>query len=118
MDLCKDCEFKGYSPQFCLAHIKHCQEHQRRHRKPLSPAVRVGAKTLAGAGIGVAAVVLGSTAVSLVGGAALIHAALFKLGVGASLTGGGIGFWKGLARRKSKPIQSRDKTIQHEPGDI
>ena len=103
MDDCKDCAFRGYSPEFCLVHVKHCLKHQGHDQKPLSPAVRVGAQTLAGAGIGVAAVILGSTAVSLVAGAALIHAALFKLGVGASLAGGGIGFWKGIARTKGRP---------------
>jgi len=96
MKECKDCEFKGYSPQVCAVHIRHCRKRQGQERKPVSPSVKIGAKTLAGAGIGVAAVVLGSAAVSLVGGAALLHAVLFKLGAGAGLAGGGIGLFKGI----------------------
>jgi hypothetical protein len=86
-----------------MVHIKHCRKNGARARKPRSAPFKVGAKTLAGVGIGMGAVILGSTAVSLVGGAALIHAVLLKLGAGAGLTGGGIGFYKGLA-------ESRDNT--------
>lgn len=100
MEECKDCEYRGYSPQVCLVHAKHCSR-KRRHR-PLPAPVKIGAKTLAGAGMGIAAVILGSAAVSLVGGAAVIHAVLLKVGAGAGLTGGGIGLYKGLAGRKEK----------------
>jgi len=64
--------------------------------------LKIGAKTLAGVGMGMGAVILGFTAVSLVGGAALVHAVLFKLGAGAGLTGGGIGLYKGLADSREK----------------
>jgi len=102
MDECKDCEYKGYSPQFCLVHVKHCRKKQGRHQKPLPVPVKIGAKTLAGAGMGMAAIILGSTAVSLVGGATLIHALLLKLSAGAGLTGGGIGLVKGIAEKRKK----------------
>jgi hypothetical protein len=102
MEECRDCEFKGYSPQVCLVHSRHCRRNPRRNRRTLPAPVRIGAKTLAGAGMGVAAVILGSAAISLVGGAAVLHAALLKLGAGAGLTGGGIGLYRGLATTKIK----------------
>jgi hypothetical protein len=102
MEECKDCEYKGYSPQVCMVHAKHCRRKPRHQRKPLPAPVKIGAKTLAGAGMGVAAVILGSAAVSLVGGAAVIHALLLKVGAGAGLTGGGIGLYKGLSGKKDK----------------
>lgn len=106
MDECKDCEYRGYSPEVCRLHLRHCQKHQDRERKPLPAPVKIGAKTLAGAGVGVATVFLGVTAASLVGGAALLHLALLKLGVGAGLLGGGIGFYKGLAHKDREPRKS------------
>ena len=102
MKECTDCEYKGYSPQFCAMHMRHCRKHQGRERKSLPAPVKIGVKTLAGVGVGMGAVILGSTAASLVGGAALFHALLIKLGAGAGLTGGGIGFYKGLTERKRK----------------
>jgi hypothetical protein len=100
MKECRDCEYKGYSPQICMLHIKHCERRRSRERKPLPKPVKVCAKTLAGAGVGVAVVALGSVAVSLVGGAAVLHAVLLKLSAGAGLTGGGIGLYKGLIAKK------------------
>ncbi len=102
MKECQDCEYKGYSPQFCTVHVKHCRKNQGRERKPIPNSVKVGAKTLAGVGVGMGAVVLGSAAVSLVGGAVVVHAILLKLGAGAGLAGGGIGFYKGLADNKDR----------------
>lgn len=64
--------------------------------------MKVGAKTLAGVGIGMGMVFLGSAAVSLVGGAALVHALLLKVGAGAGITGGGIGLYKSLTEDESK----------------
>jgi hypothetical protein len=81
--------------------MKSCKKRPGHRRKPLPEPVRIGAKTVAGAGIGVAAVFLGSAAASLVGGAALIHLALLKLGAGAGLAGGGIGLYRGLTSRKA-----------------
>ena len=102
MKECGDCEFKGYSPQLCIVHAKHCRQHEGEERKPLPPSLRIGAKALAGVGVGMGAVILGSAAISLVGGAALIHALLVKLSAGAGLTGGGIGFYRGLTEAKEK----------------
>lgn len=102
MKECLDCEYRGYSPQFCMVHVKHCRRNDGRERKPLPNSWKIGAKALAGVGVGMGAVILGSAAVSLVGGAALIHAMLLKLGAGAGLTGGGIGFYKGLTETKEK----------------
>jgi len=96
MKECQDCEYQGYSPQFCRVHVKHCRKYEGRERKPVPRPVKIGAKALAGVGVGMGAVVLGSAAVSLVGGAVLVHALLIKLGAGAGLTGGGIGLYKGL----------------------
>lgn len=96
MKECQDCEYRGYSPQFCAVHVKHCRRNSGRERKPMPRPVKVGAKALAGVGVGMGAVILGSAAVSLVGGAALLHAMLIKVGAGAGITGGGIGFYKGL----------------------
>ena len=102
MKECRDCEFKGYSPQLCMVHAKHCRKNRGRPKKPVPRSVKVGAKALAGAGVGMAAVMLGSAAVSLVGGAALLHAVLFKLGAGAGLAGGGLGLVKGISEKKDK----------------
>ncbi len=102
MKECQDCEYKGYSRQFCMVHVAHCKNREEQEKKPLSKPVRVGVKTLAGVGVGMGAVVLGSTAVSLVGGAVLVHALLLKLGAGAGLAGGGIGFFKGLTENKNE----------------
>lgn len=109
MEDCKDCEYRGYSPQFCLVHVKHCRRKPRHQRKPLPAPVKIGAKTLAGAGMGVAVVILGSAAVSLVGGAALIHAVLLKVGAGAGLTGGGIGLYRSLAGKKDKTKEGQNR---------
>jgi len=100
MDECKDCEYMGYSPQVCRLHTKSCKKMPERAHKKLPTSVKVGATTLAGAGLGMAAAVIGSTAVSLVGGAALIHALMLKLGAGGGLAGGSIGFFKGLNKTK------------------
>lgn len=99
MKECLDCEYRGYSPEFCRIHVKSCVRRQGRDRKPTPRIIKVGVKALTGAGVGVAAVFLGSAAVSLVGGAALLHAVLFKLGAGAGLAGGGVGLYKGLVAR-------------------
>lgn len=108
-DECKNCEFKGYSPQVCRLHAKHCNHDGPREPRPLSPTVQIGAKALAGVGIGVATVVFGSAMVSLVGGAAVLHAMLFKLGVGAGAAGGGIGLYRGLTGKKGEETEGREK---------
>jgi len=87
----------GYSPQLCEFHSKH-RKGCNRKKTTIPKSVKVGASTIAGAGLGVAAVVLGTTAVSLIGGAAIIHAAIVKLGAGAGLAGGGIGLFKGISK--------------------
>ena len=102
MKECIDCEFRGYSPQFCSVHVKHCRKYEGGERKTVPASVKVGAKALAGVGMGMGVVILGSAAVSLVGSAAIIHALLIKLGAGAGLTGGGIGLYKGLVDNKEK----------------
>ena len=102
MKECDQCEYRGYSRELCQAHARKCAALQGKEPKPVPVPLKVGAVTLAGAGVGVATIVLGTTAVSLVGGAALIHAALFKLGAGAGLAGGGIGFFKSLSRQGRK----------------
>ena len=107
IDECKDCEFKGYSPQVCMLHAKHCYKNEGQPRKPLPIPMKVSAKTLAGAGVGVAAVVFGSAMVSLVGGATLIHTMLWKLSIGAGLAGGGVGLFKGLTGKKETAIVKR-----------
>lgn len=111
MDECKDCEFRGYSPQVCMLHAKHRNQALGRPRKALSVPVKVSAKTVAGAGVGVAAVVFGSAMVSLVGGATVLHAMLLKMSIGAGLAGGGIGFFKGLTgRTQSAAVKKRSRT--------
>jgi hypothetical protein len=85
-----------------MLHIKHCRKNKNRPTKQISKPVKIGAKTLAGAGVGMAAVFLASAASSLVGGAVLLHAALYKIGAGAGLMGGGIGLAKGLSDNKKK----------------
>lgn len=102
MKECEDCEYRGYSRQICRLHAKHCQNRQGREPKPIPAPLKIGAKTLAGVGIGMGVVFLGSAAVSLVGGAALLHAVLLKVGAGAGITGGGIGFYKSLTEGKEK----------------
>jgi hypothetical protein len=87
----------GYSPQLCKFHSKHRKGCDRK-KNTVPKSLKIGASTIAGAGLGVAAVVLGTTAVSLVGGAAIIHAAIVKLGAGAGLAGGGIGLFKGISK--------------------
>lgn len=102
MKECQDCEYRGYSPQFCAVHVKHCRKNNGKKSKPLPSSVKVGAKALAGVGLGMGLVVFSSAAVSLVGGAALLHAALIKIGAGAGITGGGIGLYKGLKEHMSE----------------
>ena len=102
MKECDDCEYRGYSPQFCRMHVKQCRKNIGREKKPLSRPVKVGAKTLAGIGMGMGAVIIGSAAVSLVGSAVLVHALVIKLSAGAGLAGGGIGLVKGLAEKNSE----------------
>ena len=99
MKECDQCEYRGYSRELCRAHSRKCAALQGKEPRPVPVPVKIGAKTLAGAGLGVATVFLGTTAVSLVGGAALIHAVLFKLGAGAGLAGGGVGFFKAVSHR-------------------
>lgn len=99
---CVDCEFKGYSPEFCQFHVRTCAKRNKGKIKKDSKYQKIAVGTLAGAGVGVAAAVVGSTAVSLVGGVALLHVLALKIGAGAGLAGGGIGFFKGLKdKRKS-----------------
>jgi len=85
-----------------MMHAKHCHKNRGRPKRSIPKPVKIGAKVLAGAGVGVAAVALGSAAVSLVGGAALLHAMLFKLGAGAGLAGGGVGLVKGINDKEKK----------------
>ena len=98
MDDCKDCEYRGYSPQVCALHVKHCDG---RPRRPLPVPVKVGARTAAGVGLGMAAVLLGTAAVSLVGGAVVLHGLLFKLSVAAGAVGGGVGLFRSLQQERS-----------------
>jgi len=111
---CQDCEYRGYSPQFCRVHVRHCSRYQGSEVKTLPAPVKICAKALAGVGVGIGVAIIGSTALSLVGGAALIHALLLKLGAGAGLTGGGIGLYRGLAgtRRKSHAGGATGKDVQ------
>lgn len=102
MKECIECEYRGYSPDFCRVHVKSCKRNRGRDRKPTPAYLKVGAKILAGAGVGVATVALGSAAASLVGGAVLVHAVMLKLGAGAGLAGGGIGLYKGLTGKKAE----------------
>lgn len=101
MKECRDCEYRGYSREICVVHAKSCKRYPEHERKPIPKSVKIGATTLAGAGVGVATVVLGSTAVSLVGSVALIHALLLKLGAGAGLAGGSLGLAKSLSKKNS-----------------
>ena len=50
MKECQDCEYKGYSRQFCKVHVNHCRKYGDKERKPIPTPVKVGAKTLAGVG--------------------------------------------------------------------
>jgi len=102
MKECLDCEYRGYSPEFCRLHIRHCARNQGHKRKPTPRFVKIGAKAFAGAGFGIAAVALGSAAASLVGGAVVLHAVMLKLGAGAGLAGGGVGIYKGLTGKKNQ----------------
>ena len=112
MEECKDCEYRGYSPQLCRLHARHCRKNKGRESKPRSSSVKIGAKTLAGAGVGMAVVLLGSAAVSLVGSAVLVKAALIKIGAGAGLTGGGIGLIKAIKENQNtKDQKGADKKV-------
>lgn len=97
MDDCRNCEFRGYSPQLCAFHHSRCAGSTR---KPVPPSIELAATTAAGAGLGVALVVLGSAAVALVTGPVAVHALLVKLCVGAGAAGGGFGLAKGLKKLK------------------
>lgn len=112
---CQNCEFKGYSRELCVVHRRHCSANPGRASKPTPAPVKIGAKVLVGAGLGVVTVVLGSAAVSLVGGAALLNAILLKIGAGAGLAGGGIGLFKGLSaeageKKKERAIAGRERS--------
>lgn len=108
MKECKDCEFSGYSKQLCVLHTKSCSKHPEREGKALPPSVKIGATTLAGIGVGIVSVAIGLTAVSLVGGIAMVHGALIKLGAGAGLAGGGVGFLKGVSQTKGEREQGKE----------
>ena len=77
--------------------------HPEREGKQVRPSIKIGATTLAGVGVGIVSVAVGLTAVSLVGGVALVHGALIKLGAGAGLAGASVGFLKGVSQTKEKP---------------
>jgi hypothetical protein len=102
MKECKDCEFSGYSRQLCILHTKSCERNPELAAKTLPPPVKIGAKAVAGAGVGIAAAVFGVAAVGLVGSVAILHGALIKLGIGAGLAGGGVGLFKGIAENRNK----------------
>jgi hypothetical protein len=101
MKECQDCEYRGYSREICVVHARSCNKYPDRERKSIPNSVKIGATTLAGAGVGVATVALCSTAVSLVGSVALIHALLLKIGAGAGLAGGGLGLARGLSKKST-----------------
>lgn len=63
--------------------------------------VSVGAKTLAGIGIGLLAVLAGSTLIGLAAEAVLVPSLLLKAAGG--IAGGGVGMAKGLKDERRKP---------------
>lgn len=101
MKECKECEYVGYSPELCKFHTKSCKIEDKYQSRPISSSVRLGIKTITWAGMGVAAVFLGTSAISLIGGGAVIHAAAFKLSLGAGLAGGGIGLARSIRHKRS-----------------
>ncbi len=103
MKECKDCEYRGYSPEFCVVHVKSCRHSNGNASRFLPRPVKIGVSALAWASVGVAVVCVGFTAVSLVGSAALLHTELLKLGAGAGLAGGGVGLYKGLLKNRGEP---------------
>lgn len=100
MKECQECEYRGYSPEVCMLHARHCAKREGGPPKKVSRARKLGARTLAGAGLAVAAVAVGSAALSLVGGALLVKIALVKVAAGAGMAGGGFGLATGLRREK------------------
>ena len=108
MKECKDCEYRGYSPEFCAVHVKSCKAGLADRKRSLPRPVKIGAHALAWAGMGVAAACVGVVAVSLVGNAPLLHLGLLKLGGGAGLAGGGVGLIRGLACYRGRTGEERD----------
>ncbi len=96
MKECRDCEYRGYSPEFCAVHVKSCKAGIAGRKREIPRPVKIGVSALAWAGMGVAAACVGVVAVSLVGNVPLLHVGLLKLGGGAGLAGGGVGLVRGL----------------------
>lgn len=98
MKECANCEYQGYSPDLCMAHIRSCKPAKGTGKalKTVPFGVKMGAKTLVGAGIGVAVVMLGGAAASFVGGAILFKALIPKIGAGMGVAGGALGFYKSV----------------------
>lgn len=115
MKECVDCQYRGYSPQACALHIRVCQRRSEDDRRRGDDALALGLRTFAGAGLGVAAIGVGVAALSLGGGAALLHAVIYKVTAGAGLLGGALGFVRGLGKRRRqvtvRPVAPRGRRM-------
>ncbi|MBF0106094.1 MAG: hypothetical protein HQM16_12295 [Deltaproteobacteria bacterium] len=103
MKECTFCEYRGYSPEVCRLHMRHCavltrgakEQPEHRSKKP-------GMRVLVGVGAGVLAATVGIGAASLVSAHALAYALAAK--VSAGLGGGIFGYADDCAPRAQRRI--------------
>jgi len=115
MKECVECQYRGYSPQACALHVRACQRRGEGDRRRVDDALALGLRIFFGAGLGVAAIGVGVAALSLGGGAALLHAVIYKVTAGAGALGGAIGLARGLGKRERqvtvRPVAPRGRRM-------
>jgi len=99
MNVCDDCDLRGYSRELCMVHLRHCRKHPE--GRAGSPAARVAARTAGGVALGVSASLVVATAASFVGGPSWFYAVMGWLVATGGLLGGGWGLGRGLAAERA-----------------
>ena len=109
---CETCEIRGYSPELCKVHYKKAATDNIPENCPHNFSVEVGKSAAVGAGVGVAATVLGLAAVpASVLKAIFGHVMAIKMsaGAGGGVTGAGVNAFRKAKEEKERQKQKKKK---------
>jgi len=115
---CETCEIKGYSSYLCRVHYKKAAKDDIPDDCPHNVAIEVGKTAAVGAGVGVAATVVGLAAVPvsvLKVFFAHVMAAKISAGIGGGLTGAGINVFSKTKKEEKDDQKQKKKKKPHFP---
>lgn len=115
---CETCEIRGYSPDLCRVHYKKAAKDGIPEDCPQNIAIEVGKSAAVGAGVGVAATVVGLAAVPasvLKAIFAHVMAAKISAGTGGGLTGAGVNVFRKTKKEEKDDQKQKKKKKSHFP---